>query len=572
MIHESTTSGPKSRSDRLRAWLSSLLVGLAGLLAVLVTLDDPGLTVDEPINVAYGKRLVWTIRSAPDDLVTARGVERLWRKGYDHPPLGRLFLGLCHHSFDTVPDDAGTFNPRLARAASALAYALAMMTCVRVGWSLGGGVGGLASGIALLLMPRLFGHAHFASLDMIAASAFLLGLAAAGWSFADRSLELGAAARWGRIALSGIILGLALGTKLTNILLVPAVGAVVLARFRKRGLPGLVGWGLIGAAVFVATWPWLWPFDLNGYSPGLWGSWERIREYLAIGLERPAIYVWYFGFQFPNAERAVPWHYAWTYFLLTIPVGLQLIGLALGLPRMLVRARDSALAGMVLAAIAVILGFFTLPIDRYDGERLFLAAFPPWAIVIGVGCQVLVEGIARFLPRGFALGALVILLALQVVGPWKMHPFELSYFSRAVGGLSGAVARGLEATYWGDTLSEEILGELARQAEPGEAVVLIPSLHSGHAPYLTSVALREKGVGVVSADDPVARDARLALLFHRGGYLVDPLPRWILKEGKVVAEVSRDGVWLARVYRLPKDGSERRLTQPTASPAAASEK
>lgn len=552
--------------------MASLLLGLVGLLAVLVTLDDPGLTVDEPINVGHGKRLVWTIRSAPGDLVAARGVARLWRKGHDHPPLGRLLLGLCHHSFDTVPDEVGVFNPRLARAASAIAFAVAVMTCVRIGWNLAGAVAGMSAGLALLLMPRVFGHAHLAGLDMIAASAFLLGLAAAGWAFSDRSHEGGAAGRWGRIAIAGLVFGLALSTKLTNILLVPAVGVVVLARYRKRGLPGLIGWGLIGAAVFVVSWPWLWPLDLEGYSPGLWGSCERIREYLAIGLDRPTIYVWYLGRQYPSAAEAVPWHYAWTYFLLTVPVGLQLIGLFLGLPRMLGRARNSALAGMVLAAIAVILGFFTLPIDRYDGERLLLAAFPPWAIVIGVGCQVLVEGLARFLPRGVALGSLAILLASQVVGPWKMHPFELSYFSRAVGGLRGAVDRGLESTYWGDSLSAEILGELARQAEPGEPVVLIPSLHSGHAPYLTSAALREKGVAIVSADDPAARDARLALLFHRGGYLVDPLPRWILEKGRVVAEVARDGVWLARVYRLPENGSARRLTQPTASPAAASEK
>ena len=350
-------------------------------------------------------------------------------------------------------------------------------------------------------------------------------------------------------------------TKLTVILLPLSVVLATLARLRWRALGPLAVWGLTGLIVFVAGWPWLWPIDLPGYSAGWWGTLERLREFVGVAVQRDPVYTWYFGVQYPNQAGGAPWHYVWVFFLVTVPVGLHLLGLLAGLPRCWRLARESSIASqLLLTSIAVVLFFFTLPIHRYDGERLFLMVFPLWAIVVGVGAHMVTERLARRLPQPMALLALSALLAGQAIGHWHYAPYQLSYYNLLIGGLAGAERCGLEATYWGDTLSDELLDQVAQDAEPGARVVLLPTLFDGHAVYMTSPSMHEKQQRVVPGTQLAEAKCGWALLFHRQGYLVDELPQQVMRSGRLAAEVSRDGVWLSRLYQLPAPSlSDRQL-------------
>ena len=536
-------------------WSVGLALGTLGLVLTLLTLNDPGLTVDEPINVGLGKAITTAFVADPAALSRSDAVYSVWAGGHDYPPLSRLLLGLSHRFFDPAPTDKGVLIPRAGRPASAIAYALLILFATRFGWRLAGPVAGWTAGSAILLMPRLFAHAHFGSSEMVASALFLWGLMAAAWAFDDAWSGGGnglGATRWLRVGAAGVVLGLALLTKLNLVLLPLTVIVTTLLHRGRREIAPLLVWSGVGCGVFAIGWPWLWPFDFPDYSPGPLGSLDRLVDYLSVAFDRASVYVWYFGRQYPNPQGSAPWTFVWVFFLVTVPVGLQALGFLFGCPRCVRMSRTDLGASLALSSVLLTLLFFTAPIERYDGERLFLFVFAPWAVVIGLGGAALVDLLAPRCGRRAALGLLATLLASQAYGVIYYHPFQLSYYSALIGGLRGAARVGLEPTYWGDSVSEDVLEAFSAQAPRDACAILLPTMHPGHPLLLTSPGMRSKSQRVVPGDRWESAGCRWAILFNRPGYGNDPLPQRVVKEGSIVYGLDRDGVWLSRVYRLPE--------------------
>ena len=74
-----------------------LALGLGALAgcAVLFTLADPGITVDEPLDVLPGRTYVATLRARGLHFFDADVVDRVFRDNAEHPPLGRWLLGFA---------------------------------------------------------------------------------------------------------------------------------------------------------------------------------------------------------------------------------------------------------------------------------------------------------------------------------------------------------------------------------------------------------------------------------------------------------------------------------------------
>ncbi|MBX9655442.1 glycosyltransferase family 39 protein [bacterium] len=538
---------------------------MIGMMAVLATINDPGLTIDEPINVGHGKRMVWMLShtnlTTPIASVADR-IEGVWGHAHEHPPLTRFSIGVAHHFLDSDPDDPNSFVPMLGRPASAVAYGIILFLVTIWAWSLGermagplnGPVAGVSAGLLTLALPRLFGHAHFASPEVISAAAILAALMAGGRAL-DRISTSGSLGKIVSFLWAGLWVGIALLTKLTAVLVPIALTIAFLVRYRFRGLVTLIVIGLVSLAVFIAGWPWLWPismhFDNNAALGDGWtGTVLRLIDFFKTGVERATIYVGYFGKQFPNESSGVPWHYVWVFFFVTVPVGVHAAAIC-GIWPLWRMGRDIPSARLLLLQIAIILGFFMLPVGKYDGERLFLMIFPMWTIVAGCGIAWVVDVMSRYVPLTFAVVTATLFIAVQFVGVIGMHPYQLSYYNGAIGGLPGAERLGLEATYWGDTVNDEILDQLAEKANRGDEAVLIPSLYRGHAAYMTNRKLMEKDIVIDSLSEGAVDRDQWAIVFNRSGYLGDPLPRRVMKEGELVAEISRQGVWLTRLYRLP---------------------
>ena len=173
----------------------------------------------------------------PASLARPEGVLRVWRVGHEHPPLTRLLVGIGQHLFDPAPERPDVHAPHGGRLASALAFAFALLLVYRWAGALEGVAAGVFAALAVALMPRVFGHAHLASPEMISAAAML-----AAWLTAIWAAERGG----GRWLIAGVVLGVALLTKLTAVL-VPV--SVILALLVAWLAPSsLAIWGLIGGA------------------------------------------------------------------------------------------------------------------------------------------------------------------------------------------------------------------------------------------------------------------------------------------------------------------------------------
>jgi 4-amino-4-deoxy-L-arabinose transferase-like glycosyltransferase len=533
------------RNSCLRAaWLWPTLVALCAGTAILTALDPagdypnrragPGLTVDEIFNVDQGVRLA--------DRLFAGDFGGYCRQDaalHDHPPLGRLWIGLCHEAAYLIAPPRQPHSAWVvacARTASAVAF---MALVVLIGTWTGrrsGLLAGAIAALALVLMPRVFGHAHLAALEsplnLVYAAAVL---AVAAWA------EEGRPPSTRRAACAGLLFGLALLTKIQAVLLPLPIAVWALCNWKRRGIGPLAVWGFTGAAVFVLGWPWLWSDSL-----------EHLRNYLASSTNRSIVYVEYFGRKY--ADRDVPWHYPWVLFCTTVPIGLQALGvggLVSGTERPLGKSPRELL---LLACAAFPLVVFSLPgVAVYDGERLFLVSFPLWAIFVGRGGAAAFAWLRGKLSLGRSTAIAAVFLGLQAYGLVALAPFHLSYYNLLAGGLQGASRLGLQTTYWGDGVNRELLERTAELVPQGAVVDFVPVLHPYQLPALLSQApeLRAKEIrlraftGAPSEQPPV----RYLLSFARREYLPEswnPGP----PGARVLAEIRREGIRLAALYEM----------------------
>ncbi len=447
----------------------------------------PGLTWDEPAYVVAG--LNYVSPAIPDP----------WQLNHEHPPLAKLLYGAA------LQLDGGAHGYLApARCVSALLFAgLVLLTC-KVGTRLFGATAGLAAGGLLILMPQVLAHAHLAALDLLMALAWM---AAASYGLNPRK-------GWGGALILGLLWGLALLTKVNGIFLLAPLLAWgrISGSLRWREMPVVIGTGL---TVFLCGWPWLW--EHTG---------TRLHEYLLDKSVRWVVPTFYLGEVYDKAYP--PWHYPLVLAAVTMPPAI--LAWALGGCGVLLRRRPDAARWLGLN-LAFTLGLACLPgVPRYDGVRLFLAAFPFVAILAGLGMDLMLRGLAGTrLGKAGAILVGVALLAPTVLRIRALDPCLLSYYAPTVGGLKGAGRLGFETTFWGDAITPELLAGV-----PEGATVSFAPLGRDYAMFL----------GFPWAPQ---EEAEVLVILGRKGMLDPGMRRRF--EAAADGEVLREGVPLARIYR-----------------------
>ncbi len=512
--------------------------------------NGPGLTVDEGFNVNQGVGLADRLLA-----IDLAGFRRIDAQLPDHPPLGRLWIGLCHEFAFLVwrpVDSAVPYSVTCARTAPATAFAALVFLVGACAGRWYGPCGGLCAALAVVLMPRVFGHAHLAALETmvnLTTAATVLYLASR-WgddphdSLAPDDAEqdiatMGRNRALGTALIGGLLFGLALLTKVQAVLLPIPILLWALWNMKWRGLVLMTVWGLTGLAVFVACWPHLWNAPL-----------DHVREYLGRTTDRAVLYVWYFGRVI--ADRDVPWHYPWLMFLATVPVGLHALGV-LGLFGPNGRAWRSRREQLILACTVFPLCVFSIPgVAVYDGERLFSFVFPLWAILIGRGASAAMIWASTRLSSRTAVASLALFFAAQGYGLWAFSPCWLSYYNLAVGGLPGAAHLGLEISYWGDGVTCDLLAATAERVPAGGTVAVLPTLHpmQWNELLLQCPALKARDIHLAPWGTEAAARADYVLMFVRPEYLPEEF-RGPLDENEIVVAIRRQGVVLAALLKRP---------------------
>lgn len=535
---------------RRRDYLAILTISAIALLAVLLTLDaagdypklfeGPGITLDESFNVQMGVYQWNALREYNIAVLHPDSVREVFGPGSnynpDHPPLGRLWLGFWHDLTKWLfppADHPSPFVTDCARVGSATAFAITVFLIGVFATKWYGRAAGIVAAVSFVLMPRVFAHAHLASLETsmnLTYSATMLAVAhwwlAGGQASGGRESSeggsmprqnetktLGGVTPPARLVCigTGVLFGLALLTKMQAILIPPVVGLWALWHWRTRAIKPLAIFGLVGLVVFFIGWPWLW------LDPA-----KHLREYFARTTSRAVLNCYYLGRVW--ADKDVPWHYPFVMFAVTVPVGLHALGMlgAVGhvtrsvsedagdiRPRIRFGLLGSPREQLLVMATLFPLVLFALPsIAVYDGERLFLVSYPIWAVLIGRGVASALGQLQRHTGSGqwrlfgshrARITAVTLFLMTQSVGVIVMHPCQLSYYNLLVGGLSGADHLGFERTYWGDSVTRSFLQSLVDGPSRGATVRVEPVLHQFQLPELLSQSpiLRNQDVKLI---------------------------------------------------------------------------
>lgn len=442
-----------ARLDRVRLWFASVQ-------------DPASVAADwnpERLRPLNGPRQV---PPAPDqvdtraELFERRTLEWFWpfarEEPHGHPPFYALVA--------LVGDVLGPGLPELTRVrlGTMLAFSLtAGAIFAAVARRYGPWPGAVAAG-AWVVHPHLFALGHYATYDALlsclwvgAVLAFARAVEPTGSHGTPRERW-----RWPWVLLFGLLLGCAMGTKLTGWLLpLPLLAWAAIYRDRRGLWVVLVG-GAVGLlAAYALTPPW-WPDPLGG-----------LTRFFASNLSRQEtirIRTLFLGRVYETPRESLPPYNTLVWTVFVTPVGFLLLA-ATGAFRAVRRGRSEPFGMLVLIHAAFLLALRAMPhTPGHDGVRQFLPAFGCLAVLSGLGAAATLDRLGRW--------ARPLLAASLVEGAASvalMMPVPLSYYSPLVGGLPGAAKLGMEPTYYWDALSDDALVDLDRRTPPGRAIFFV---------------------------------------------------------------------------------------------------
>jgi 4-amino-4-deoxy-L-arabinose transferase-like glycosyltransferase len=494
---------------RARLALSFLLFASAFSL-LLWTAGDYGLTWDEPAYIESADRLSDWFGTLGPGSFTAPRIREAWvfaRRDNRNLPVPVLISLLGR----TV---GRAFSPPVSYR---LGVCLVMALTVAVLFStLARAVGvpaGLAGALALLLNPPLFAHGHIAATDTPVSCFFLLSIAL--W------LEGGGASFAWLVACCGLGLASKASFALFPLLLLVWLGVFGRSSDWKRALLLF----LLAPLVALGLCPMWWAHPFSDPLAFL----TRV----ARAGEKWQIDAFYLG---KASTETLPWHSGFVLTAVTTP------------PLVLVLAGLGALSGVLRrdrGTVLWTLGALALPLARllpnapgHDGARLLIPSLYCLSPLAGLGFARACRALGRLRP--FALPVVFLALVSSVA---TMHPYEMSYYSEAVGGLKGAERLGFEVSYWFDALTPRALKEIQALLPEGALVETAPR-YTGY-PLLRKWGLWRPDL---KAED---EQAQYLVLYSRRGYFsqIQRLAR-IEKEEVPLWSLKCSDVPLVRLYRL----------------------
>ncbi len=538
---EAPAHGPVTRLCDLAACI--IIAALAGLACL--TFEDYGLGWDDYTHSQYGQLLLDYYASGFSDR-RALNFVNLYMYGGGFDMLAAL-------TAKVLPFDL--FETR--RLVGSAIGIVCMIMVWRLARRLGGPIAGLIALMLVAATPLFYGHTFINAKDAPFAMAMTLLLFAL-----VRALEDYPRPRTATVALFGLGLGLALGTRIMGGMTVlymilpmavvvghdiretgfkPAV--IALGVFILRLLPGLV----LGYAVMALVWPWSVVEPLNPI---------RAIGYFSQFFEKPWKEI--FGGQIISVPD-MPRSYLPTYLFMKLPEILIVLG-AVGLVGALAAQARSDLparrrAELLLVAMAIVvpvaIAIATRP-AMYNGIRHFLFLLPPICVLGGLAGGTLLYWLAdRSRIAAAAAGAAMLVgLALPVSAMIALHPYQYTYFNAITGGVRAA-KKSYMLDYWGLSFkqaTDELLGILdERGIQTPEGRRWVVAVCGPHPP-----AEVELGDDFLTTWNTKGADFALML----GEFYCAEL------KAPELVRIERDGVIFARIYDLRGRNSQEMFTLP----------
>ncbi len=507
-----------------------------------LTISDYGVTWDEPWYFHASDLEIHWFANLGRNLLRGNLAESLQDKAIveawhwdplhvPHPPFSRILSGLSKALLSSFMDKFMAY-----RLPPALFFALLVTVMYLWMSQLFDRMTGLFSALSLVLMPNLFGFAHFAVTDMpltalwfLTVYCFWRGLKDWRWSF-----------------VLGCVWGLALSTKFPA-LLIP-VPLFLWAHIYHRRLyhNNVFSMAFLSPLVMIAANPYLW------HSTPI-----RFLEFLYEGLARgyrPETNYTIFFFHQHYASSTVPRYYPFFMTAVTVPETILFLSL-IGVLALWWNKSQQQIIVLFLFNAAFVLVMGLLPgAVLHDVNRLMLPVLPYIAGLAGCGFFFLVSCLKESSQRITVLQRikhlrpkLIGILSLLLLFPAALdlfvyHPYELSYYNRLVGGIRGAYERGLEVTYFMEAFTPRFLDFLNRSLPPN-ALVNATFSNFMFAYYQKENRLRSD---IRFTDET---DAEYLILLTRQSTLGEGA-HWMLKNARPYDALRLDGVPLISIYKL----------------------
>ncbi len=479
----SSTNSERSRFDALAPWVLAVLY----VTLLLHTTSDLGYARDEGFYFqaaeSYG-RWLQALWADPGAALQKAAIDRAFEVNHEHPSLMKLLFSLSHLALGKVFAMEGTSF----RFPGMLMAGLAIGLVYRWGAKIKGPVAGLGAAFALSLMPRFFYHAHLACFDVPIVAMWLW----AAYAY-HTALEKDG---WTGPLVAGLAFGLALETK-HNAWFLPfacgAHGAFLVGRelWQKRGLSALskrvfrawAAMAVLGPALFVGLWPWIWHDTVNRVSAYV----QFHTQHVHYNMEFLGVNYW---------QPPMPRGYAWLMTAATVPtITLVLFALGLGLAvKRLARKKPKPASEPTATTLFWVIGltinyaaWLSNETPIFGGTKHWMTAYPFLCLFAGLGLAKVVAVLRRELLvyarkkkpllRPWARGPLPeVVVALAVLSApasetIHSHPFGLSAYTPLVGGAPGAAALGLNRTFWGYTTGS-VVGYLNDNVPKGQSVYI----------------------------------------------------------------------------------------------------
>lgn len=368
--------------------------------------------------------------------LSAAEIDAAWEEIRELPSFVKIVLGTSSLLFEKA------LGPLTAlRLPAAIAFALTLLLIYSLMIGNYGRRAALAATLAYALTPPLFGHAHigasesFTSLMTLATVVcFLKGLEKPRWS-----------------VLLGIVFGLAMNTKI-NCAFLPLILLPWAHVFhRQKYANNFFAMVFLSPIVMVATWPWLWHDTA-----------QRLLEYFYFFASHQFTAVFYFGQKYNYGSTLAPWHYPLVMMFYSVPPIILFFVLS-GIASAIKDIRRSPVGALLLWGALITLGVAAMPNSpKYDGVRLFLTAFIFLMPLAGVGLSALCERLSldEFKRTKAAIIGIILIGVSGFFSVAASFPFNLSYFNIFAGGMRGAWKKGMETTYWGEAVNEDVLKAL----------------------------------------------------------------------------------------------------------------
>ncbi|HOO57280.1 MAG TPA: glycosyltransferase family 39 protein [bacterium] len=500
------------------------VIFLSVFASLVMTMRDAGMGWDEGNDVRMARGAgAWMDRFFFDGqgALTRDAIEKGW--GYEwkqHPAVTRTYYALLYRVFGGMKAEPAYRDWFAYRICAALLFAtMAVMVFYTGAKRLGCARAGLVAAVAIVCMPRMFGHAHFTETDTMlcavyfaAAVAFLAGLEKPSGSIAF-----------------GVLAGLLPAVKFTGFFaLVPFFLYGVIFE-REKILRNAVAAVLIAPAVFVAVQPMYWHQPFSAFY-----------EYISHFVNPQAQYSIVTHYLGQDYARTAPWHYPFIMVAVSVPLITLVPAVVGGAGAILKSDSRKYIVFFIINALFILFLFAPGRVAKYDGERLFMIAFPFIALLAAAGFEL----VFRRLHPVIGLIGFIIYSMLSVSFIMETRPFYLSYYNEIVGGIEGAEEKGFEISYWGETFTPELASALNEELPGGARLATIG--------YFTGNLNRFQEMGLLRSDINIViygQEADFLLLFNRRGVL-DRRSRYILDNQKPVISIVKDEITFAGLYLL----------------------